>query len=49
MKFNSFWLNYANPVHVYGVATIGHQIRSLRWGHTSLGRTGILIDELLRF
>ena len=26
--------NYANPV--YGVATICHQVRWLRWGHPSL-------------
>ena len=32
----SVWhtLNYANPV--YGVATICHQVRWLRWGHPSL-------------
>ena len=29
--------NYANPV--YGVATICHQVRCLRWGHPSLFRT----------
>ena len=34
------WLlvaNYANPV--YGVATICHQVRCLRWGHPSLFHT----------
>ena len=30
-------LNYANPV--YGVATICHQVRWLRWGHPSLFHT----------
>ena len=30
-------VNYANPV--YGVATICHQVRWLRWGHPSLFRT----------
>ena len=29
--------NYANPV--YGVATICHQVRCLRWGHPSLFHT----------
>ena len=29
--------NYANPV--YGVATICHQVRWLRWGHPSLFHT----------
>ena len=29
--------NYANPV--YGVATIRHQVRCLRWGHPSLFHT----------
>ena len=29
--------NYANPV--YSVATIGHQVRWLRWGHPSLFHT----------
>ena len=28
------WDNYANPV--YGVATICHQVRWIRWGHPSL-------------
>ena len=80
-------LNYTNPL--YGVSTIWHQVRCLRWGHPglfytatslfiwykmfclrdisyrliwyewnlwtcfpcmrNLGRTGVLIDELLRF
>ena len=33
---NQYWLilNYASPV--YGVATIFHQVRWLRWGHPSL-------------
>ena len=33
----SWWDNYANPV--YGVATICHQVRWLRWGHPSLFHT----------
>ena len=31
------YTNYANPV--YGVATICHQVRCLRWGHPSLFHT----------
>ena len=31
---HSILINYANPV--YGVATICHQVRWLRWGHPSL-------------
>ena len=31
--------NYANPV--YGVATICHQVRWLRWGHPSLFHTAM--------
>ena len=34
---SSVLLNYANPV--YGVATICHQVRWLRWGHPSLFHT----------
>ena len=33
--------NYANPV--YGVATICHQVRWLRWGHPSLFHTAITL------
>ena len=33
-KYGAIVLNYANPV--YGVATICHQVRWLRWGHPSL-------------
>ena len=32
-----FFYNYANPV--YGVATICHLVRCLRWGHPSLFHT----------
>ena len=43
--FMSWWLhentvwshNYANPV--YGLATVCHQVRCLRWGHPSLFHT----------
>ena len=31
------FINYANPV--YGVSTIYHQVRCLRWGHSSLFHT----------
>ena len=34
---SSYTTNYANPV--YGVATISHQVRCLRWGHPSLFHT----------
>ena len=31
------WLNYTNPI--YGVSTICHQVRCLRWGYPSLFHT----------
>ena len=37
MVFPNLASNYANPV--YGVATICHQVRWLRWGHPSLFHT----------
>ena len=37
LSHNKAVLNYVN--HVYGVATICHQVRCLRWGHPSLFHT----------
>ena len=36
-ELRAWMTNYANPV--YGVATICHQVRWLRWGHPSLFHT----------